>query len=496
VTPEPSPDAANDAAPEPVAAIDAPPAPAGSDAPLPQAPAAEAPAEAAAELSPPQSLAGPELAQFSTEALPAPAAASSAPPQAPLAQEGPTPATPASLAPVPSDAAPGPVAPVPQPQAGGAPEEPAATLLVAVPDAPAAELPAPSAQAPDGPSPAAAPEAAPSVSDSPAPLPEAVAALPALPQTDPGEAAPSPAPEAAALASDTPASDTPASPDAPPSDAAAASAEPPLPGRVALEGGTLIGQDAVRVNRPGAEEPEPTAETAAEPEPEPDADLPALRRFAAAWEPPEEARPLLSVVLIDDGTLSPDALQGLPVPVSVALDPLASDAADRMAAWRAAGVEVLALSTLPPNAQPVDVEVFLGASLAALPEAVAVLDPGEGGLHDRDATAAMALSRLAAAGLGAVLPSQGLGGAEQAQALGVPAAEFLRELEGADAGAIRRQLDDAARRAGQTGEAVLLGRLSPETLDALATWSAQRRAQEVTLAPVSALLSPPDATAE
>jgi hypothetical protein len=167
-----------------------------------------------------------------------------------------------------------------------------------------------------------------------------------------------------------------------------------------------------------------------------------------------------------------------------------------MATWRAAGVEVLALSTLPPNAQPVDVEVFLGASLDALPEAVAVLDPGEGGLHDRNATAAMALSRLAAQGLGAVLPSQGLGGAEQAQALGVPAAEFLRDLDGdgQDAGAIRRQLDDAARRAGQEGGVVLLGRLRPETLDALAEWSGERRAQEVTVAPVSALLAPAEAT--
>jgi hypothetical protein len=163
-----------------------------------------------------------------------------------------------------------------------------------------------------------------------------------------------------------------------------------------------------------------------------------------------------------------------------------------MAAFRAVGAEVLAVARLPGGAEPVDVEVFLGGTLATLPEAVAVLDLGEGGLRDRDEVARMALDRLARDGRGAVLAAQGLGGAEQAQAAGVPAAELLRDLDGAgqDAASIARQLDDAARRAGQSGEAVLLGRLRPDTLDALADWAGGRRAQDVAVAPVSALLAP------
>ena len=45
-----------------------------------------------------------------------------------------------------------------------------------------------------------------------------------------------------------------------------------------------------------------------------------------------------------------------------------------------------------------------------------------------------------------------------------------------------------ATNAGQTGGAVVLARVRPDTLSALALWGEGRRAQEVALAPVSALL--------
>lgn len=264
-----------------------------------------------------------------------------------------------------------------------------------------------------------------------------------------------------------------------------------LPRLIELEGRAMPGNDAVRVRRP---EPAPTSAAppaaAAEVVPE---DAPARLRFAAPFVPPEPPRPLLSLVILDDGTMAdaPALLADLPVPVSVALDPSAPDATARMEAFRAAGIEVLALGRLPARPQPQDVEVFLGPALGVLSEAVAVLDLGEGGLRTRDATARMALSRLAREGLGAVLVGGGLGrGAEAAEAAGVPAAEILRDLdgEGQDQTAILRQLDDAVRRAGQEGQAVLLARLRPETLQVLSAWTQGGRVNEVAVAPVSAVL--------
>lgn len=356
--------------------------------------------------------------------------------------------------------------------------------------------------------------------------PEALEVLPSDPAPAPVAGAPSRPPSAAeppqpvsplpaqARAGDLPAPDASPLPPpavapvrgAPPPDALALDTEPaePTPARperIALEGGGLPGSASVLVRRPEAEAAGPASEAApppAEPPPaEPLAvDAPALLRHAAAFTPPEAPRPLLSLVLLDEGALAdaPATVAALPFAVSVALDPTGPDAAGRMASYRAAGIEVLALARLPAGARPQDVEVFLGGALDLLPEAVAVLDLGEGGLRGRDATAAMALSRLARDGLGAVLAEGGLGrGAEAAEAAGVPAAEILRDLDGAgqDEAAIRRALDDAVRRAAQEGEAVVLGRLGAGTLAAVGAWSREGRAREVTVAPVSAVLAPP-----
>jgi hypothetical protein len=254
--------------------------------------------------------------------------------------------------------------------------------------------------------------------------------------------------------------------------------------------------DAVPVRRPEATPATATFATApATPANAVPEDAPAVRRFAAPFTPPEPARPLLSLVLLDDGS-QPDASQrlaGIGVPVSVAVDPTLPDATARAGALRAAGIEVLALARLPARPQPQDVEVFLGPALDAVPEAVAVLDLGDGGLRSRDATAQMALSRLARSGLGAVLLEGGFGGGvDAAETAGVPAAEVLRNLdaEGQDTATILRQLDDAVRRAGQEGEAAVLARLNPETLQILEAWAQEGRAAEVALAPVSALLRP------
>ncbi len=283
--------------------------------------------------------------------------------------------------------------------------------------------------------------------------------------------------------------------DAPPPDAAAPRAAPVPPAGpgeptpITLGGGGLPGADATaQASRPAPATP---AEQASAPSASLRTDAPALQRFAAPFAPPADGRPLLAVVLLDQGAADgPAAVAALPLPASVALDPSAPDAAERMAAYRARGIEVLAVARRPMGARSAEAGTHAEAMLAALPEAVAVLDLGEAGLEPGRATAGPALGRLADKGLGAVLAAETLGGAARVTAAGVPAAALLRDVDGAgqDASAVRRFLDDAARRAGGAEAGVVLARVRPETLEALALWVGGRRAGEVALAPVSAVL--------
>ena len=218
----------------------------------------------------------------------------------------------------------------------------------------------------------------------------------------------------------------------------------------------------------------------------------ALERFAAAHDN-SDGKPLLSVVLIDDGAMpgASAALAGLPFPVTIALDPSAPDAAAKMAAYRAAGVEVAALINLPGGAAPSDVEVAFAAYFAVLPEAVLVLDNGEGGLQSDIEVTRQAMEILAADGRALVSVSQGLNQAmREAERAQVPAAVVYRDLdsEGQDARVIRRFLDQAAFRARQQSGVVLLGRVRPDTISALILWGTANRAGQVSVAPVSAVL--------
>ena len=477
--PEPAPEIAAEHTAEPPADVSPVPAPtaeapgadpaaANLDAPGSEIPADAQPAPEPDSVDAP----APPLAAEEQVALAEPAPDQPAPPQAvpeahPLpAPDSPPPAAPEAN-PQPQDTEPT----LPEPaQAGSGTPQPDA-------NAPMATSPEPSA-----------PEAAPLESGTPdvATLDTATPkdAAPTEPQAlDPTSTSPSPettqAPEPA------PTTESPPEP-APAPDTLTPDPAPPQP--------TLPGTSTVRVNRLGAE---PAEEPPVE-EPEPEAlpeDAPALLRYAATFEPPAEDGPLVSLILLDEGQAPADAgaLAAMPVPVSVALDPSLPDAAERLAVYRAAGIEALLVASLPDGALPQDAAVFLEGGLRELPETVALLDLGQGGLNARNATASMGLSMAARDGRGVVLVPQGFNaGLAAAQIAGIPAAEIQRDLdgEGQDAMAIRRGLDDAVRRAGQEGEVVLLGRIRPGTLDAVTEWTSQGRAQEVTVAPVSALLAP------
>ncbi|MEQ9260698.1 MAG: divergent polysaccharide deacetylase family protein [Roseovarius sp.] len=226
---------------------------------------------------------------------------------------------------------------------------------------------------------------------------------------------------------------------------------------------------------------------------EAEADLPPLQRYAAEFSNPE-GKPLMAIVLIDDGTspISHDALADFPYPVSYALDAGWPGAAEAAADYRAAGLEVLAMANLPEGASAVDAEVAMQTYLSAVPEAVAVMEGTGTGLQSSRAATEQLIPILQESGHGLVLFSEGLDTAQKLIAReGVPVATVFRDFDdkGQNATVIRRFLDQAAFKAGQEeGGVVMVGRLRAETVSALLLWGLQDRAASVALAPVSAIL--------
>jgi polysaccharide deacetylase 2 family uncharacterized protein YibQ len=237
-------------------------------------------------------------------------------------------------------------------------------------------------------------------------------------------------------------------------------------------------------------------------EPAPDetdevAEAPPLARFAARYEA-ASGLPRMAVVLLDQGTM-PDAVAAvtaLPRPVTVAIDPARPDAAAAMAAYRAAGIEVMALMRLPAGAEPTDVAVTYEGLFALLPEAIGLIDTGEGGLQKSGPAREQVLAQLAAEGRGALVAAGGLNTAARAAAqAGVALAVIDRSLDvaGASDDAMLRTLDRTAFSARQEsgagqGGAVLFGEMTEPTLAALTDWFGQREAAQVEIAPVSAIL--------
>lgn len=425
------------------------------------------------------------------------------------------------------DAAPDAAPPAAQTEAA-TPAAPGAEVTMAVPSetvppvvsgtpkpasAPAAETATP--VAPDTAAPAKAPQvaqAAPAEPATPAKAPEVAQAVPAQPADPAPQVAEASAPSAPAP--DALAPDAQATAPADPAPQTVQGTEP-VQGTGTSSGGTAAqpriirpqsetigepvgqlpkGTASVRILRPGSE-PVTDGAAAADPTapaPEVSEDAPALVRYGIPFENPA-GLPLLAVVLVDDGSLPHEAvaLSGIPFPITVALDPSLPDAKDRAEAYRAAGLEVVAMPRLPEGARPEDVEVTYEAAFSALPQAVAVLDAGQGGLQAARSVTDQAMANLGAAGRGLLTNSRGLNmAARAAEAAGVPSATVYRDLddEDQDARTIRRFLDQAAFRARQQSGVVLLGHIRPDTISALILWGTAERAGQVALAPLSAVL--------
>lgn len=207
------------------------------------------------------------------------------------------------------------------------------------------------------------------------------------------------------------------------------------------------------------------------------------------------ARPLMSVILIDDpdGPLGDDILAQISFPISFAIDPSRPDAAARAAFLREAGFEVLILASaaLPAGAGAADVELSLAAAQQAIPQAVAMLDSPESRIQaDRPVLEAL-IAILVESGHGLVAFPRNLNAAEQAaRREGVASATAFRLLDDSDqrAPVITRYLDRAAFAAGQEGAVIVVGRSRPDTITALFSWALGGRGEGVTLAPISAVL--------
>ena len=225
-------------------------------------------------------------------------------------------------------------------------------------------------------------------------------------------------------------------------------------------------------------------------------DTPPIRRHARAFQNPE-GKPLMSVLLIDSGAnldaaeIGLPALSRFPYPVSFAVDTSLPDAFERMERYRAEGFEVLAMLDLPAGARASDAEVSVAAALNGLPTVIGVLEGLGEGLQGSREVADQVTGILRASGHGLVTQSRGLNSMPKlAVKEGVPAAPVFRDFDsqGQSARVIRRFLDQAAFKAGQEGGVIMLGRLRPETIEALLVWGLADRAGSVALAPVSAVL--------
>ncbi|WP_299302518.1 polysaccharide deacteylase family 2 protein [uncultured Litoreibacter sp.] len=219
----------------------------------------------------------------------------------------------------------------------------------------------------------------------------------------------------------------------------------------------------------------------------------ALRAYAATYEG-EPTASQFAVILIDTGAegMPRSELIELGVPFSVAIDPVSADAAEAAAAYRAAGIEVLAMpSDLPASAGPSDVAVALSGYFSVLNEAIAVMDPLDGRIQSNRSLLQPVLGAIRDTGHGLVTYDRGLNTAQQAaRREGIAAATVFRLLDAEleEAPKIKRYLSRAAFNAGKDGSVVVVGRSYPETVKALLEWALDEKGADLSIVPVSQVM--------
>ena len=219
-------------------------------------------------------------------------------------------------------------------------------------------------------------------------------------------------------------------------------------------------------------------------------DLPALVAYSANFDGTAVNGPMMSVILVDVAQLGPDdaAIANLPFPVTFGVDVLAAAAGERALSYRNKGLEVLAMVGLPEGATPQDAAMTLAQAEEIMPVSIGFLDVPSASYQASRQVAAQVVAAAATNGRGLVSFPRGLNALEQeAQREDQPAALVFRDIDGRnqDVAAIKRFLDQAAFRAGIDNGIVLLGRSTPQTIQALAEWALGNRAATVSLVPLS-----------
>lgn len=248
------------------------------------------------------------------------------------------------------------------------------------------------------------------------------------------------------------------------------------------------GDSGIQVNRPTTEVAPEEAPAAVDVDP----NAPALVKYAAAFENPDD-KPLLSIVLFDRGEVARPqvTLAQIPFRITIAVDPSDANVKERMSIYQEFGHEIALITEFPDGATPSDIEVALTGAFETIPEAVALVDTGDTGLQGERDVIEQTMLALADEGRGLLTISRGLNTAlRSADEAGVPAATIYRDVddEWQSARIIRRFFDQAAFRARQQSGVVIFGRLRPNTLTALKNWSDSARAEQVAMAPLSAVL--------
>ncbi len=223
----------------------------------------------------------------------------------------------------------------------------------------------------------------------------------------------------------------------------------------------------------------------------------ALVRNKVVFENPE-ARPLLSIILVDAGEdgLDPELLRTFTFPVTFALESGSQGSTALAKSYATKGFEVLALA--PSGAQkleaaesPADIETALGGIFSVLPEAVGLIDATAADIQRTPKLASQVIMALGKTGHGLVTYDIGLNTVDKAaRRSGLKSDVVYRVLdaERESGTVIKRYLDRAALEAGKVGQIIVLGRTYPETVTALFSWALSAKASTVSLAPVSATL--------
>ncbi|WP_438959955.1 divergent polysaccharide deacetylase family protein [Nereida sp.] len=250
--------------------------------------------------------------------------------------------------------------------------------------------------------------------------------------------------------------------------------------------------EGVKVNRSAAQDTAREAEVAASALPQVTPTGRAIVDFAAPADV-DPSKPLMALVLLDDGTSTLDlvGINSFPFPVSFGVKATAPTATARAALYRSADLEVLSMIDVLPTATPADLEVAFEAVSQAVPEAVGIFETSDGVLQRAEDLRGQVTDIAADKGWGVMTYQTGLNSFGRVAAQkDVPTAQVFRDLDpaGQDGAVIRRFLDHAAFKAAQKGAIVLVARARSETVEAILQWGQGQRASRVSLVPVSVVL--------